>query len=100
MPARGPIDSRLPGDAFKLSGPAASRDSSLASGSSGAGAIGVLDPSQASADHADALRAWLSLQASLHLEPVRAVELLRRTGDPRAALRLARRVPPLDRRQL
>jgi DNA processing protein len=66
----------------------------------GPGVTDIFDPSLASDDRDDALRAWLNLQASLYLDPVRAAELVRRTGDPAAALRLAQRRPPLDRAQL
>ncbi len=60
----------------------------------------LLDPSEASGQQAAALRAWLNFQASLHLDPVQAANLLRRTADPEAALRLSGRRPPLDRAQL
>jgi DNA processing protein len=46
----------------------------------------LLDPADARPAVAGPLRHWLALQKSLALRPAEAVELLRRTGDPRAAL--------------
>lgn len=46
----------------------------------------VLDPGVVRGARAAALDAWLSLQHALALRPERALEALRRGGDPRAAL--------------
>jgi DNA processing protein len=47
----------------------------------------LLDPNDAG-QHSS-IRAWLALQRALHLDPQKAVELLRRTPDPAAVLRQA-----------
>lgn len=44
---------------------------------------GILDPR----DDREEVRAWLALQSVLHLDPVRACQLLERTPDPVSALR-------------
>ena len=48
---------------------------------------GILDPR----DDREEVRAWLALQSALHLDPVRASQLLERTPDPVAAMRAAGR---------
>ena len=57
----------------------------------------ALDPADERPAVAEALRDWLALQHALALQPAGAIALLRRTGHPRAALRLSRstaRPPP------
>ncbi len=44
--------------------------------------LGILDPR----DDREEVRAWLALQSVLHLDPVSATRLLKRTGGPIAAL--------------
>lgn len=48
---------------------------------------GILDPRH----DREEVRAWLALQSALHLEPVRASQLLARTRDPVATMRAAGR---------
>jgi DNA processing protein len=50
----------------------------------------LLDPADSRPAVAGPLRHWLALQKCLALRPAEAAELLRRTGDPRAALLASR----------
>ncbi len=56
--------------------------------------FGCLDPDDTCPERLAELHAWLRLQAALGLRPVRAIELLRRHGQPAAALRASH---PRDR---
>jgi DNA processing protein len=55
--------------------------------------LDVLDPGDPRPEIGAALRAWLDLQRALALQPQRATQALRRSRDPRAALRLCGAAP-------